>query len=74
MGWGNFPLGGYSQPGSWDAVPWLASLTSTLRRSCAHGQPLPVPFQHPHLIPRGTGFNLQIHPTGNTSSLQTHSA
>lgn len=59
MGRRNFPLGGYSQPGSWDAVP----ASSTLRGSCAHGQPLPgglprrgsfqLNLEHPHLIPRG---------------------
>lgn len=31
----NFPLGGSSQAGSRDAVPWLVSPTSTLRGSCA---------------------------------------
>lgn len=36
----NFPQGRYGQTGSCNVVPWLASPASTMRGSCAHGQPL----------------------------------
>lgn len=87
MGRRNFPLGGYSQPGSWDAVPWLVSPTSTLRGSCACGQPPPVlprsrgiaqkrllsaePETSP---PHSEGDRLQSPDSTHRSSLQAHSA
>lgn len=43
MGRRNFPLGGYSQPGSRDAGPWLASPSSTLRGGCAPSWAAQIP-------------------------------
>lgn len=86
MGRRNFPLGGYSQPGSRDAVPWLVSPTSTLRGSCARGQPPPVLprsqgiaqkrlFLEPDTPPPHSGGDrLQSPDPTHCSSLQAHSA